>query len=215
MRQPALWVIYAITILTTAAYMVSYNYLAATLEEVTALPEVWIAPVLSIFGVGALVGLSIGGRVSDRYPRRALLAGAIGIATLSVLLVLLAEYAVAVIPIVFVLGVFAFVLNPAIYGRVFTLASGAPTLAGATTVSAFQLGISLTPAVAAPVLTTASSVATVSWLGAALAVIAIPLVIVASQPRSDQEISRRSGHEGHEPASIARTNAAEDRPTRR
>lgn len=215
MRQPALWVIYAITILTTAAYMVSYNYLAAILEEVTTLPAVWIAPVLSIFGVGALVGLSIGGRVSDRYPGRALLAGAIGIATLSVLLVLLAEYTVAVVPIVFVLGVFAFVLNPAIYSRVFAIASGAPTLAGATTVSAFQLGISLTPAVAAPVLTTASSVAAVSWLGAALAVIAIPLVIVASRPKSDQEISRRSGHEGHGPASTARTSAGEDRPNRR
>ncbi|MFD0537239.1 hypothetical protein ACFQY7_29340 [Actinomadura luteofluorescens] len=51
----------------------------------------------------------------------------------------------AVVPLVLLLGVAGFVLNPAIYGRVFAIAADAPTLAGATTVSAFQLGISIVP----------------------------------------------------------------------
>src|SRR5690606_24917318 len=42
MRNPALWGIYAITILTTAAYMITFNYLAAMLADITAVPEVWI-----------------------------------------------------------------------------------------------------------------------------------------------------------------------------
>lgn len=176
--RPRLWVVYAITILSTAAYMVSFNYLAAVLTDVTRVSQVWIPVVLALFGVGALVGLSIGGRDSDRRPHHALLAGALGIAGLSTLLATLADRPLVVVPLVFLLGIPAFVLNPAIYGRVFTVAADAPTLAGATTVSAFQLGISLTPALAAAALTANAPVTTVSWIGAVLALATVPLILL-------------------------------------
>ncbi|WP_410655344.1 MFS transporter [Amycolatopsis sp. lyj-112] len=177
MRTPRLWGVYAVTILSTAAYMVSFNYLAAILADVTRLPEVWIPAVLALFGVGAFAGLSVGGRISDRLPHHALLGGVLGIAGLSVLLAAFAEHRWVVVPLVFLLGIAAFVLNPALYGRVFTIAADAPTLAGATTVSAFQLGISLTPAFAAGALGFGAPVAAVSWIGAALALLAIPLIL--------------------------------------
>jgi DHA1 family chloramphenicol resistance protein-like MFS transporter len=44
MRKPVLWGIYAITILTTAAYMITFNYLAAILADI---PEVWIPAILT------------------------------------------------------------------------------------------------------------------------------------------------------------------------
>jgi DHA1 family chloramphenicol resistance protein-like MFS transporter len=158
--------------------MVSFNYLAAVLTDVTRVQRVWIPVVLALFGVGALVGLSIGGRVSDRRPHHALLAGAFGIAGLSTLLATLADHPWLVVPVVFLLGIPAFVLNPAIYGRVFTVAADAPTLAGATTVSAFQLGISLTPALAAAALTTNAPITTVSWIGTVLALATLPLILL-------------------------------------
>ncbi len=71
MRRPALWGIYGITVLTTAAYMITFNYLAAMLEDITALSEAAVPGVLALFGVGAFVGLSVGGRVSDRRPHLA------------------------------------------------------------------------------------------------------------------------------------------------
>ncbi len=178
MRSPRLWGVYAVTILTTAAYMISFNYLAAVLADVTHVSELWIPAVLALFGVGAFVGLSVGGRISDRRPHHALLIGAIGIAVLSVLLTTLADHASAVVPIVFLLGIAAFLLNPAIYGRVFAIAADAPTLAGATTVSAFQLGISLTPVFAGAALGLDAPVTSVSWIGAVLALVAIPLILL-------------------------------------
>ncbi|GAB3410085.1 MFS transporter [Flindersiella endophytica] len=178
MRRPRLWTIYAVTILSTAAYMISFNFLAAMLTDITAIPEAWIPAVLASFGVGAYLGLSIGGRIADRRPHRVLLAGGSGIAALSVLLVALVEHAWALVPIVFLLGVVAFVLNPAIYGRVFAIAGDAPTLAGATTVSAFQLGISLTPVLASAALTHGAPITVVSWIGAALATAVIPLILL-------------------------------------
>ncbi|GAA3186097.1 MFS transporter [Nonomuraea roseoviolacea] len=178
MRRPLLWGIYAITILTTAAYMITFNYLAAMLAGITAVPEVWIPAILALFGVGAFAGLSIGGRVSDRRPHLALLTGAPAIAVLSVVLAVVMGQVWAVVPAVFLLGVAAFVLNPALYGRVFAIAADAPTLAGATTVSAFQLGISITPVVAAVSLTQGASLTSVCLIGAGLAVLAVPFILL-------------------------------------
>lgn len=183
MRRPQLWVVYGVTLLTTAAYMISYNYLAAFLTDTTGIAEVWVPAVLTLFGIGAFAGLSVGGRIADRRPFHALAAGAAGIAACSVLLALLAERAWAVVTLVLLLGVAGFVLNPAIYGRVFTIASQAPTLAGATAVSAFQLGISLVPLLAGAALNAGAAVGTVAWIGAALAVAALPAIALDRRMR--------------------------------
>ncbi|UKD53573.1 MFS transporter [Amycolatopsis sp. FU40] len=175
-RKPRLWGIFGITILTTAAYMITFNYLSAMLAEITGVPTGWIPAVLALFGIGAFVGLSIGGRISDRRPHAALLGGAVAIVLLSVVLVGAIRSSWAMLPTVFLLGIAAFVLNPAIYGRVFAIAADAPTLAGATTVSAFQLGISATPVLAAAVL--AQALSWVSLIGAVLATLAIPLIVL-------------------------------------
>ncbi|GAA2120245.1 MFS transporter [Actinomadura napierensis] len=182
MKRPHLWAVYAATIASTAAYMISFNYLASLLTGVTGIPGVWVPAILALFGVGAFVGLSIGGRIADGRPTHALLAGALGIMACSVLLALLARHALAVVPLVALLGVAGFVLNPAIYGRVFTIAAQAPTLAGATTVSAFQLGISLVPALAGTALNAGAGITSTCWIGAALALAVVPAVLADRTP---------------------------------
>ncbi|WP_033437872.1 MFS transporter [Saccharothrix sp. NRRL B-16314] len=187
MRQPQLWVVYAATLLSTAAYMISYNYLAAFLVDITAVPAVWVPAILTLFGIGAFFGLSVGGRIADRRPHHALLAGGVGIATTSALLALLAEHSAAVIVLVVLMGVAGFVLNPAIYGRVFTVAAQAPTLAGATAVSMFQLGISVVPVLAGVALNAGAGLVSIPWIGAALAVAAVLAVLL------ERTMSRRTG----------------------
>ncbi|GAB2930399.1 MFS transporter [Streptomyces sundarbansensis] len=178
LRRPMLWGMFAVTILTTAAYMITFNYLAAMLEEITALPEVWIPAILALFGIGAFIGLSIGGRISDQRPHLALLTGASAIVILSAVMAVAIEHVWAVVPTVVLIGIAAFVVNPAIYGRVFTVAADAPTLAGAATVSAFQLGISITPALAAISLTQGAALNSVCLIGAALGAAAVPLILL-------------------------------------
>jgi DHA1 family chloramphenicol resistance protein-like MFS transporter len=178
MARPRLWLVYAATLLSTAAYMLSYNYLAAFLTGVTGIAEVWVPPILTVFGVGALIGLSVGGRIADGRPFHALLAGAVGIAASSFLLAVLGAHVVPVVLLVVLLGIAGFVLNPAIYGRVFTIAAGAPTLAGATAVSAFQLGISVVPLFAGAALSSGAGVGSIPLIGAGLALVTIPAVLV-------------------------------------
>ncbi|MEV4257430.1 MFS transporter, partial [Spirillospora sp. NPDC049652] len=178
MRRPRLWAVFAATLLSTAAYMVSYNYLAALLKDVTGVADVWVPAVLTLFGAGAVLGLSVGGRISDRRPRHALLAGAAGIALASALLASFAAHVLVVVPLVPLLGIAGFVLNPALYARVFALAAQAPTLAGATTVSMFQLGISLVPLLAGTALDAGAGLASLPWIGAALALLTVPAVLL-------------------------------------
>ncbi|MGW1251427.1 Cmx/CmrA family chloramphenicol efflux MFS transporter [Streptomyces sp. NPDC002535] len=208
MRQPQLWVVYAATLLSTAAYMISYNYLAAFLTDITGVDSVWVPAILVLFGIGAFIGLSIGGRIADGRPHHALLIGASGILVCSVLLALLADYAVAVVPLVLLLGVAGFVLNPAVYGRVFTVASGAPTLAGATAVSMFQLGISVVPVLAGVALGAGAGLTSIPWLGAGLAVLTIPVVLVErAMARNRAAREAGSAHAAANPDAPVATNA--------
>ncbi|WP_309104620.1 MFS transporter [Microbacterium sp.] len=178
MRQPRLWLILLVTMLSTAAYMISFSYLSELLRSISRVPDAWIAAVLVLFGVGAWAGLTIGGRISDRRPHLALVTGAVGIAASSVLIAVFAAHPLIVVPLVLVLGVFGFVLNPALYGRVFRIAGDAPTLAGATTVSAFQLGIGIIPVLAAVVLEQGLPITAAVWIGAGIAVLTIPLIVI-------------------------------------
>lgn len=66
MKRPALWVAYGTTMFTTAAYMGTFGYIAALLMDVSGLSSEWLPAVLILFGVGAFIGLTIGGRTADR-----------------------------------------------------------------------------------------------------------------------------------------------------
>jgi DHA1 family chloramphenicol resistance protein-like MFS transporter len=68
---------------------------------------------------------------------------------------------------------------------VFTIAADAPTLAGATAVSAFQLGISLVPLFAGAALGAGAGIVSIPWIGAGLALVTLLAVVV------DREMFRR------------------------
>ncbi|SNR26479.1 hypothetical protein [Actinomadura mexicana] len=68
----------------------------------------------------------------------------------------------------------------------FAIASEAPTLAGATTVSAFQTGISLVPVLAGAALSAGAGLTAVAWIGAGLAAAVVPTVLL------DRALSRRA-----------------------
>lgn len=178
MRRPAIWLVWAITATTTAAYMSSFSYLGALLPEVSGLPVYWLPFVLTLFGIGAFVGLAIGGRASDRYPFSTLVMGISGLVMTSAAIALLSSYLMTTIVLVFLLGVFGFLLNPAVWGRVYAVASDAPMLAGATNSSAFQAGLTLAPLLAGLPVSLGYGLSAVGWVGAALGGAALGLAVL-------------------------------------
>ncbi|CDH33740.1 Cmx/CmrA family chloramphenicol efflux MFS transporter [Xenorhabdus bovienii] len=180
MAQPRLWVAYTTTILTTAAYMATFGYLGALLIDTSKLVVAWVPAVLALFGIGAFIGLTVGGRTADKYPFNTLIMGTFGIVVTSIGLAFWAESVIATICLVFLLGVSGFVVNPAVMNRVYTIAANAPTLAGATNVSAFQLGITLAPLLAGFAIGAGYGLPSVGWVGALLAIMAlVPILIDA------------------------------------
>ncbi|QFY79503.1 MFS transporter [Alcaligenes faecalis] len=188
MKRSALWVAYATTMFTTAAYMGTFGYIAALLMEVSGLNAEWLPAVLILFGVGAFIGLTIGGRTADGQPRGTLVAGIIGLIISSAIIALFAASVWATVAMVFMLGLAGFLLNPAVWGRVYVLAPDAPMLAGATNASAFQAGLTLAPLLAGIPISLGYGLASVAWVGVIIAVVSLLLAGL------DARLSRTSAH---------------------
>jgi len=179
MRTPRLWLAYANTALSVGAVVVTFSYLASLLTEVSGVPESWVPGVLALYGLGALAGLTVGGRTSDARPFGTLLLGIGGLVVVSVALALTAESAAAAVTLSFLLGFTGFVTNPAVNQRVATIARKAPTLAMASNTSAFNVGITLAPLLGGLAIGAGYGFASVAWTGAGIGVVGVLAVLLA------------------------------------
>ena len=101
---------------------------------------------------------------------------------------LFASHRETTIALVFLLGLAGFLLNPAVWVRVYTLAPDAPMLAGATNSSAFQAGLTLAPLLAGLPLSLGHGLPSVGWIGVALGVAALGLAVL-DRRLSGQELA--------------------------
>jgi DHA1 family chloramphenicol resistance protein-like MFS transporter len=135
--------------------------------------------VLALFGVGALIGTTIGGRFADAHLFGVLVSGITASTAVLAALALLGQYAVAAVVLSFVLGVTCFYTAPALNSRMFDVASAAPTLAGATVTASFNLGNTGGPWLGGTVIDAGLGYAATAWAGAALTVAGLAVVLVS------------------------------------
>ena len=96
---------------------------------------------------------------------------------------------VAVVAGPFLLGLTGFLTNPALNVRVFALASSAPpTLAGASNVSAFNVGIVLAPWLGGLAIDAGLGYLSVAWVSVALGAVALAALAVAAQRETAPEL---------------------------
>lgn len=176
--------------------LVTFSYFAPLLTDVTGLDEGWVPAVLALYGAGALIGITIGGRTSDERPFATLLVGFSGLVALSVGIALWAAQPIVAIILISLLGAFGFATNPAVNTRVFSLAEGAPTLAAAVNVSAFNVGITIAPWLGGIAIEAGTGYAALGWIGAAIGTLALLTVILAAkaaphkpQPEAQKEVA--------------------------
>ncbi|MFE2866429.1 Cmx/CmrA family chloramphenicol efflux MFS transporter [Embleya sp. NPDC059259] len=168
MRRPQLWVAYATTAFSFGAVVAVFSYLGTMLTNTTGIGEAWVPLALSWYGVGAVVGITAGGRLADEHPFGTLYASIGTIVAVCVLLALTAENLAATLVLVFLLGLAGFAANPAVNARVFAIAADAPTLAGATNTASFNVGITIGPLLGGRVIAAGFDYAAVAWVGAGL-----------------------------------------------
>lgn len=174
------WLTVVTIALNAAAVFAVFSYLAPLLTEVAGLRESWVPTVLALFGLGGLIGTAIGGRISDGHLFGTMLGGVTASTVALTLLALLARNAVAAVALALLLGITAFMTAPALNARMFDVAGAAPTLAGATTTSSFNIGNTVGPWLGGLVIDAGWGYRTVAWTGAALAAAAIGATALAA-----------------------------------
>ncbi|MFG2014962.1 Cmx/CmrA family chloramphenicol efflux MFS transporter [Actinomadura geliboluensis] len=180
---PRLWLLYGTTALATSGLLVTFGYLGALLTETTGIAEAWVPGVLALYGVGALIGITAGGRTADTWAVPTLYAGFAGLTVVSVLLALTAESPVPVVALVFLLGFVGFATNPTLNTRAFGMVDGAATLVAAGNVVAFNIGITVGPWLGGLALDAGMGYPATAWIGAALGIAALSAVALGQARR--------------------------------
>ncbi|WP_039946912.1 Cmx/CmrA family chloramphenicol efflux MFS transporter [Streptomyces sp. NRRL S-118] len=169
----------AVTALAAGGVFCAFSYLAPLLTDVAGLDAGWVPTVLALFGLGALIGTTIGGRVADAHLFGVLLSGIAASTLFLVALAVSASSPAAVIALSFLLGVSAFYTAPALNARMFNVAGAAPTLAGATTTAAFNLGNTGGPWLGGTVIDLHLGFRSPAWAGAAMTLVALATAALA------------------------------------
>ncbi|WP_432175587.1 MFS transporter [Streptomyces sp. Tue6028] len=140
---------------------------------------------LGLYGVGAFIGLTIGGRVADRAPFTLLLVGMAAFIVAATALAVTAHVAWVTIALVVLLGAANFGVTPAVNARVFSILGETRTLGGAVNIAAFNVGIAVAPLASGLVINTGLGLAGTAWIGAAFGVAHMGSVLL------DRRLTRR------------------------
>ena len=187
MRNPRLWLAYSTNALTTTAVLIVFSYLAPMLVEVTGLSSVAVPAVLGLYGIGSVMGIALASRTADRWPMPTLLGALAALAALAVVLGAGLGSPVVAVTTIGLFGVAAFATNPVLTARVFDLAWQARTLAAATNVSAFNVGITVGPAIGAAIIGAGLGYVALTWASAAAALLAAGTVAALRTPHPAAE----------------------------
>lgn len=190
-RDRQVWLSIVLTALAAGGVFCAFSYLAPLLTDVAGLDSGWVPTVLALFGIGALVGTMIGGRVADAHLFGVLLSGIAASTVFLAALALFASNQAAVIVLSFLLGLSAFYTAPALNARMFNVAGAAPTLAGATTTAAFNLGNTGGPWLGGTVIDLDFGFEATAWAGAAMTVLALVTVVLSLRLQRSRNASSR------------------------
>ncbi|WP_240796677.1 Cmx/CmrA family chloramphenicol efflux MFS transporter [Streptomyces sp. RFCAC02] len=172
-RDLRVWLAIGTTALMAAGTFCFFSYLAPLLTDVSGLDEDWVPLVLVLYGVGAFTGTLLGGRLADAHMFGTLYTGLLASAAVLVAVAVTAESAVAVAVLSGLLGIATFLCAPGLNTRILNVAgAAAPTLAGATTTSAFNTGNTLGPWAGGVVIDAGLGYTWTAWLGALLLLMA-------------------------------------------
>ncbi|MFE2738697.1 MFS transporter [Streptomyces sp. NPDC059349] len=140
LRSGRLWLALAACATTTGGVLAAYSYISPLLTDRAGIASALVPLVLVGFGIGALAGSIVGGRLGDVRPHTVTIVAAAAAALLLLAISLLSSYAVITVVLVALLGFFGLGANPVLISMSVRFAGKAPALGSALSVSAFNLG---------------------------------------------------------------------------
>ena len=180
----------AMTVLGFGGVFAAITYIAPMMTHVAGYADGAVTWLLVLFGVGMVIGNLVGGRFADRALMPMLYTTLGGLALVLVLFTLTAHSKILAAITVLLVGALGFATVPPLQKRVLDQAHGAPTLASAVNIGAFNLGNALSAWLGGIVITAGLGYTSPNWVGALLAVSALGLAFwSAALERRDQPIA--------------------------
>lgn len=170
----------AIVIAAQAGLFTVYTYISPLLAEVSGFGPTAVTVLLAVFGLGALGGNLLGGRLADRAPWSALCALLAGLATVLALFAPTSRAQFSAAVTVLVLGAISGALIPLLQERALAAAPAAPTLVTAVSASTVNLGIAGGSGIGGAALGGGVALGQLPWIGALVALAALPLAVRAA-----------------------------------
>lgn len=181
------WTSLLIMLALMIGQMVPFTYITPLLREVTGLDAMVIPWVLLLNGVGATLGVLIGGRLSDWKLMPSLIVMLAVQAAMLVILYLVSPYPLPMTVAIFIWGALNFAIGAPIQARILMWTADAPGLASSLIPSGFNIGIAIAAVVGAGLLDGGYGYRSLPVLGAVALALAC-LVAVLSLARE-----KRSG----------------------
>ncbi|WP_084963645.1 MFS transporter [Thermoactinospora rubra] len=142
-REGGVWLALAMTVFGFAPVFAVITFVAPTMTGPGGFSPGAVPVVMALFGVGLVVGNFVGGRLADRAVMPAVYGSVGTLAVLSAIVALATAHQVAFVVAITLFGVAAFATVPPLQTRVLDAAGGAPTLASAANIGAFNVGNAL------------------------------------------------------------------------
>jgi DHA1 family inner membrane transport protein len=179
------WTSLLIMLALMIGQMVPFTYITPLLREVTGLDAMVIPWVLLLNGVGATLGVLIGGRLSDWKLMPSLIVMLAVQAAMLVILYLVSPYPVPMTAAIFVWGALNFAIGAPVQARILTWTADAPSLASSLIPSGFNIGIAIAAVVGAWLLEGGYGYRSLPVLGAvALALACIVAILSLAREKS-------------------------------
>ncbi|MCB5183521.1 MFS transporter, partial [Streptomyces antimicrobicus] len=167
------------TVLGFGGVFAAITYITPMMTEAAGFAGSSVTWLLVLLGLGMVAGNLLGGRFADRALMPMLYVSLAALTVVLALFTLTAHHKVAAALTLLLIGALGFATVPPLQKRVLDQASGAPTLASAVNIGAFNLGNALAAWLGGLVISAGLGWTAPNWVGAALAASALVLAAVS------------------------------------
>ncbi|WP_407835685.1 MFS transporter [Streptomyces sp. DSM 116496] len=182
------------TVLGFGGVFAAITYITPMMTNVAGFADTSVTWLLVLLGLGMVAGNLVGGRFADRALMPMLYTSLGALAVVLAAFTLTAHTRAGAAATLFLIGALGFATVPPLQKRVLDQAAGAPTLASAVNIGAFNLGNALAAWLGGLVIAAGLGWTAPNWVGAALAASALALALVSGA--LERRTGTRAGGEG-------------------
>ncbi|WP_326943421.1 MFS transporter [Amycolatopsis sp. NBC_01307] len=178
-RRPQVWLALLTTALGFAGVFASFTYIAPMMTEVAGFSSGAVTWLLVLFGAGLFAGNLLGGKAADRklMPSLYVILAALALVLTAFVFTAHAQVPAAITIVLF--GAAGFATVPPLQARVMAKAEGAPALASAANIAAFNLGNAGGAWLGGQAIEAGLGYTAPNWIGALLAATGLAVALVS------------------------------------